>query len=268
MGKDGAGEIENHFEASQNQKKEYFCCMIQSLNIGINYRNSPYELGGCVNDAKGYAQRFKKSGAQIMDRWGDTYTPERLFADIQYLAERATATTRTIVTYSGHGTEFPDFTKSSGMGQGICLWDGRNIHVVDDDYFSDAIRRIPGSVFVILDSCYAGGMDRNATKPGMRKRCIEYAPDAMRFWMPEPESRLSILEPVSNKVYWMFACQEDEISWDTGEMGWFSLNFFNAYDNSKTRPVQKVMGKTSFACKPDQTPRHKCDGGTSLKYIP
>lgn len=247
--------------------------MIQSLNIGINYRNSPYELGGCVNDAKGNAQRFKKAGAEIMDRWGETYTAERLFADLEYLAERATATTRTIITYSGHGTEFPDFTKPSGMGQGICLWDGRNIEVVDDTYFSDAIRRIPGSVFDILDSCYAGGMDRNAAKPGWSKRCVEYDPDVMRFWMPSPESRLSIVEPVayerfSNKTYWMFACQEDEVSWDTGEFGWFSLNFFAAYDNSRTRPIQKVMGKTIMACKPDQTPRHECDGGTSLRYIP
>lgn len=268
MGKQGAGLPKNDSETAQSHKKEYFCDMIQSLNIGINYRNSSYELGGCVNDAKGYAQRLKKSGAEIADRWGETYTAERLFADLEYLAGRATATTRTIVTYSGHGTEFPDFTKPSGMGQGICLWDGRNIEVVDDIYFSDAIRRIPGSVFVILDSCYAGGMDRNALRPGMKRRCVEYNADTMRFWMPEPESRLPVLEPVSNKIYWMFACQENEVSWDTGEFGWFSLNFFAAYDNSRTRPIQKIMGKTAFACKPDQTPRHKCDGGTSLKYIP
>lgn len=36
--------------------------MKQSLHIGLNYRNSPYELGGCENDMKEMYKRAKFAG--------------------------------------------------------------------------------------------------------------------------------------------------------------------------------------------------------------
>lgn len=244
-----------------------------ALTIGLNYPRSPYELGGCVNDAKGYALRFKQRGAQVAGRWQDTYTPGELFDDIEYLKERATSNSRTVICSSSHGIEFPDFTKESGMGQGICLWDGRNIHVVDDSDFSQAVRQIPGSVFVILDSCYSGGMDRMVAKPqqpGMKKRCIPFDPDTMKIYQPAPEKRQSLFPALpGNKTYWLFASKANEVSWDTGKNGLFSLHLFGTLDNSASREIGKVMERVAMKCSPDQTPNFVINGrGTAKRYIP
>jgi hypothetical protein len=262
-----------HKNDSQQAKIKNKMQRTNVLTIGLNYARSPYELGGCVNDAKGYAQRFKQRGAEIADRWGDTYTPDELLQDLQQLKERATSTTRTVICFSGHGTEFPDFTKESGMGQGICLWDGKQIHIVDDTDFSAAVRQIPGSVFVILDSCYSGGMDRMVAKPqqaGMKKRCIEFDADTMKLYQPAPEKRASFFPALpGNKTYWLFASKADEVSWDTGTNGLFSMHLFGTLDNSASREVGKVMERVAMKCSPDQTPNWIINGrGTSKRYIP
>lgn len=226
-----------------------------------------------MNDAKGYALRFKQRGAQMAGRWQDTYTPDELFDDLQYLKERATSTTCTVVTFSGHGTEFPDFTKEGGMGQGICLFDGHRIQVVDDTEFSAAVRQIPGSVFVILDSCYSGGMERMVQKPQfqeMKRRCVQWDASTMKIYQPSIEKRTALFSAIkSNKTYWMFASKADEVSWDTGENGLFSLHFFGTLDNSASREIGTVMERVMLKCMPDQTPNWKINGrGTAKRYIP
>jgi hypothetical protein len=83
-----------------------------------------------------------------------------------------------------------------------------------------------------------------------------------------PQSRDAA--PVSgNRLYYLFACSENEVSLDTGTAGLFTKTFCWAYDGSepKKRLVASLMRQTAELCKPDQTPTLKIVSGNGSKRI-
>lgn len=244
--------------------------MVQSLIIGLNYENSAYELGGCKNDALNYQERIERLGGDLNRYGGGICTADTFYREMQRLASNAAKyrMPKTIITYSGHGSQYAHGDEPDGMQEALCFWNGRNIELVPDDVFRAYVRNIPGSVIVVLDSCFSGGMDRNAPHPKAaewKRKFVEYD-ETMEVVLPTGFARTPKAAP-QNKTYWLFASREDEVSWDTGEAGWFTLNFCKVYDAMANRPIAKVMGRTASLCAPDQNPIYKIEGGTSLKYI-
>ena len=244
--------------------------MTQSLIIGLNYENSPYELGGCANDALNYEKRIGRLNGTGNLYAGGICTANTFYREMQSLAANAAKyrMPKTIITFSGHGTQYAHGDEGDGMQEALCFWNGHNIELVPDDVFRAYVRNIPGSVFVVLDSCFSGGMDRDVQNPNAaewRRKFVQYD-ETMDVVLPTGFARTPKAS-TQNKTYWLFACKESEVSWDTGTAGWFTLNFCQVYDAMANRPIAKVMGRTASLCKPDQTPVYNIEGGTSLKHI-
>lgn len=237
--------------------------MVQSLIIGLNYERSPYELGGCKNDAINYQSRIERLDGNLSRYAGGICPADTFYRAMQHFASNAAKykNPKTIITFSGHGTQYAYGDEPDGQQEALCFWNGSRIELVPDDVFRQQVKAIPGSVFVVLDSCYSGGMDRNAPAPkadGWKKKYVEYD-ESMEVVLPTNFARMpKVAAP--NKTYWMFASKESEVSWDTGTDGWFTLNFLKTYDAMANRPIAKVMGRTAALCRPDQTTNFKTDG--------
>jgi hypothetical protein len=110
-------------------------------------------------------------------------------------------------------------------------------------------------------------MERDVAIPGKKAKCLTYDPITMEVFNV-PQTRNAV--PVSgNRLYYLLACSEDEVSWDTGTAGMFTKIFCWVYDRSKpkNRLVASLMRQTGEMCWPDQTPTLKIVSGNGSKRI-
>lgn len=221
--------------------------MKRALCIGINYNNSPYQLGGCIRDAEMMSVRIQNAGANVR-LVREITSPENVLAILKEYEAIQKKNDTLYISYSGHGTEFYELGE---IHQAICLWDGHEITLLTDEDLNDAIKRIPGTVIVVFDSCFSGGMEREVSAPTTReRRCIPFSED-MKVFAPKTARDLT-KAPVQKRIN-MFACKADEVSWDTGVNGLFTASLLSAYDHG-TKTAGKLMQKAYNACKPDQHP--------------
>lgn len=241
--------------------------MKRALCIGLNYAGSPYELPDCHLDANNIQWR---AALQQYDwvKYTDTCSADEFLAELVRLREASTKTGKTLIMYSGHGTQW--FSPRSGepdlQEEGLCLWNGSDIEVFPDDDFRNLINKIKGTVFVFLDCCFSGGMERDAS-PAARQRKFVPFDDSWRIVRTKPSlSRAAAAS--GNKVYFMFASQESEVSWSTGQGGLFTNAFCEQYDKFKyQRTVKNVVGAAAKVCLPDQRPFCRCLNGAANKKV-
>lgn len=244
--------------------------MKYGFHIGLNYTGSQYQLGGCENDAKEMRNRARAGvkSYYITQFYLATNvcTAGFLLDAIAGFARMMKKSDTLYLTFSGHGTQIPG-NEADGMQEGICLWTGSRIQVVKDSDLRAQLQKIPGTVVCIFDSCFSGGMERDVAIPGKKAKCLTYDPASMEvfnfFQSRNPP-------PVAgNRLYYLFACSEGEVSWDTGAAGLFTESFCRVYDGSepKKRLVASLMRQTGEMCWPDQTPTLKIVSGNGSKRI-
>jgi hypothetical protein len=234
--------------------------MKRAICVGLNYPGSQYQLGGCVNDANMIAARIAAKGGEV--KVVENYLTASEFLDrLAAYSEKMAKNDTLYITYSGHGTQF---YKDGQTQEGLCFWSGRNIEVLSDKDLLIAINQIHGTVILILDSCYSGGMDREVRKPSeMVARFVAYDPNEMHVWSSTaPRSFKNVVERRIN----LFACLETEVSWDLGTNGLFTAQFLSAYD-AGAKTVSSLMKKTLAGCQPDQHPRWSARGTTGAKKL-
>ena len=244
--------------------------MKYGFHIGINYTGSQYQLGGCENDAKEMRNRARAGvkSYYITQFYLATNvcTAGFLLDAIAGFARMMKKSDTLYLTFSGHGTQIPG-NEADGMQEGICLWTGSRIQVVKDSDLRAQLQKIPGTVVCIFDSCFSGGMERDLPIPGKKAKCLTYDPASMEvFNVPQSKDAA----PVSgNRLYYLFACSEGEVSWDTGTAGLFTKTFCWAYDvaEPKKRMVASLMRQTAELCSPNQTPVLKIVSGNGSKRI-
>ena len=125
--------------------------------LGINdYPGQMNDLGGCVNDAKDWAECLKAYGF-VTKIYTDAEVTSSLFTTIlTRIADSAIAGDRIVITYSGHGTQVKDTDgdEVDQMDEALYLYD----NVVTDDDIRKYLSRIPDgvSVTLIFDACFSG----------------------------------------------------------------------------------------------------------------
>jgi len=248
----------------------------RSLHIGLNYEGSEYALPDCHLDAEAMRGLAEKSGY-----WADRQHNMSVFRFENFIGDLATqATTKdtTLITFSGHGTQWFGGEEKDRREEGLCFWDGAEIQVLPDNDFLKMVDRIPGTVFIVLDSCFSGGIPRRLK--GRPKLSGQWRGK----WIPDGEG-LKIVRPTStakrdqhqpNRLYYMLACKEGEVSWSTGEGGLFTKNFCQAYHAINALPtfstryrrnISNVMRETKKMCVPDQTPIYEAVDGNGSRKI-
>lgn len=244
--------------------------MKKALHIGLNYTGSPYELPDCDLDAwamRGLSAANGYDGvmyAQYDFRF--SFSAEDFIAELIALRENSTPKSFTLISYSGHGAQYYSGSEADRQEEALVFWDGREISLFPDDDFRKLLFEIKGTVFVVLDCCYSGGMERNAVKSGRTRRFIECPPNArvVRY-----DGKLSKAAAAQNRVYFLNASSESEVSWSTGQGGLFTRSFVEAYEKStlKMRSIVNLIKQAKIACAGEQTPNYVIYGGNATKRV-
>lgn len=158
-------------------------CETYAVCIGVNDYPSPKDaagnpfkdeqgnpvdnkLNGCVNDAKSYASLLqskfgvKKENLKVLT---DSQVTGTAFVDsVKWLIQSAKAGDHVFLQFSGHGSQIPNAEKASGKQSVIVLQD---MKLVTSDFFKELgpiLRQSGVSSTFLFDSCFAGGMDKDA----------------------------------------------------------------------------------------------------------
>jgi len=232
--------------------------MKRALCIGLNYPGTAYQLGGCVHDAELLAKAMQDAGANV-NLLRNVCSAEDFLRAVETYKSIQKKSDTLYLSYSGHGTQWEE---NSQTHEGICLYNGTLIEVLSDADFNAALSHIPGTVIVLLDSCFSGGMERAVAFPGHVRKYIAFDPKTMTIVKP----RLSKATVPQQKRINMFACAKAEVSWDLGSNGLFTAKLMEAYA-AGARTVGKLMLKAYKGCVPDQHPVVTYAGTTGNKRI-
>lgn len=142
------------------------------LHFAINnYPGTSNDLNGCVNDQTDLEAFFNKNYPEFaVEKYKDSeVTWQRLHDEIKNHIVAMKTGDILVIGYSGHGTYGPDGTETDGSREGLYPYDGR---VFWDDDFRALLDLIPegASVYIILDSCFAGGSTLTRNPAYMKNR--------------------------------------------------------------------------------------------------
>lgn len=233
--------------------------MKRAVLIGLNYTGTDYELPDCELDADNMKALLEKSGVKC-----SLFTEECAAA---FLVSHLTSVEAirmkpgdTLYLYfSGHGTQIGD-------SEAICLYrKTRGIEVLKDKDLRAALDKIEGAKIVILDSCFSGGMDKRLRSGADRKKFIPFDEDTMNVY-EAPATLHRDAKAASAKLYFLFACQKNQVAYSTGIGGRFTNGIRAAAAHGK-RTIKTVMSAAVDACEPSQTPKTVIVGGNNQKRV-
>jgi len=139
--------------------------MRKALLVGINYKNTPFGLNGCINDIDNI-QKFLKTNRKYTEfiRLSDNGTDElptrdKIINGIKSLVQNVKFGDELWFHYSGHGVLQRDRNndEESGFDSCICPLDFERSGYITDDVLRSLLV-IPEGVklYVVLDACHSG----------------------------------------------------------------------------------------------------------------
>jgi len=143
----------------------------RAVLIGINYFNSKFQLGGCINDVKNIKKfkiekyGYKESNMKVLtDDQLDTElipTRENIIKAIKWLVQDPKPNDSYFFHYSGHGGQLEDKTgeEEDGFDETIMPVDFLTKgQIIDDDLHELMVAPLPAGVrlTVIFDCCHSG----------------------------------------------------------------------------------------------------------------
>lgn len=132
------------------------------LIFGNNYSNSPYELTGCVNDAR-KMERMLKETLLFNDVEVFTEVKGQALCDLVLDAVRRTHMQHVVnlwIHFSGHAGQVRSNNsyESDGLDECIVPVDFQQVGLLRDNFFRDALKRVNPRTNVIctFDCCHSG----------------------------------------------------------------------------------------------------------------
>jgi metacaspase-1 len=137
----------------------------RALLMGLNYRNSNYELLGCINDAYSLEKKLRgtygfKDISIITDDTVIKPTSDNIYNQIKQLLENSVSGDLLFISYSGHGSYIKDTNGDEADGQDEMIIGIDLIGVKDDSFKSLLNTYLKSGVTLIMlcDSCHSGSM--------------------------------------------------------------------------------------------------------------
>lgn len=154
----------------------------RALLVGINYKGTSNELGGCINDVlatkklliEKYSYQednillltddtvLKPTAANILRgwKWLLSSSPVRDFSRSRYTAFGSRDKPILFFHYSGHGSQVRDCNgdEEDGLDETICPVDFMTAGMISDDLIrSELAARVPlnGKLFALIDACHS-----------------------------------------------------------------------------------------------------------------
>lgn len=239
--------------------------MKRAIIIGLNYTGEAYALPDCEKDADMMAAMLESHGVETFVQKGECSANWLLQHLLHVEATRQTIADTLYIYFSGHGTQFPDPTEPNGIGEALCLYKNEVLILLKDNDLVAALDRIPGTKIVIFDSCFSGGMNREAMEPqeGMQRKYLAFHPETMVMF--ESIATRDVLRYTPQ--YFLFACGEEQVSYSTGNGGAFTLAL-NQCQRLGYRTLSKILKWTKVALiGSGQTPTAHVVGGSYSKKV-
>ena len=136
------------------------------LLIGINYRNTPDELFGCINDVNNIkfflqSQLGYTDFVMLTDDTPVKPTGINILKQIDTLVRKLKTGDEAWVHFSGHGCLIRDSNRDEESGYDSCfapIDHNNRLFISDDVIRSNLIQKVPkgAKLYVILDACHSG----------------------------------------------------------------------------------------------------------------
>lgn len=185
--------------------------LVRALCVGINYKRSPYELYGCINDANniaGQLNTFFPGSGEIRVLSDDTTTKPtkaNIMAALDWLVSGLTAGQNVLFHFSGHGGRVRDTNGDEVSGMDSCLYALGMGTIIDDELRTALAARVPAGCkcLVLLDCCHSG------TAVDLRYR-----------WQTPSTGQLTYTEAkaypkTAGSVLFLSGCRDEEYAMDT-----------------------------------------------------
>jgi hypothetical protein len=135
----------------------------RALLMGLNYRNSSYELFGCINDVYSIEKKLRSSYgftnvSIITDDTNIKPTASNIYNQIKQLLQNSVSGDLLFISYSGHGSYIMDTNGDEKDGRDETLVGLDLIGVKDDSLKSLIDTHLKSGVTLIMlfDSCFSG----------------------------------------------------------------------------------------------------------------
>ena len=137
----------------------------KALLIGINYRNTPYELAGCINDAysieKLLRTRYGYSNTTVItDDSAIKPTGNNMYTRIRNFLASGVSGETLFLFYSGHGSYVRDTNRDEQMRYDQVLVGCDFVCIVDDMLKSliNTYLKRGTTLIMVADSCFSGSV--------------------------------------------------------------------------------------------------------------
>lgn len=208
----------------------------KALLVGINYKNTPYQLYGCINDVEAMRSHIKSvypTCNQIISLTdnGPVMPSKRVILNnINWLVSGLKPGENVLFHYSGHGGQVRDTNGDEVTGMDSCIYpfDGKRMEMITDDELRIQLaNKIPAGskCFIVLDSCHSG------TAVDLRYKYTVSSPDSVAYAEDKKYQK------TTGQVVFLSGCRDTQYSMDTvrpdgvpcGAMTWALIETWKKY---------------------------------------
>lgn len=220
----------------------------RGLCIGINYRNTEFELRGCLNDADAWAHLLASQKFDVASLVESQATRDNIIYAVRTMVTDLKNGDTGCITYSGHGSWVPDIhgDEPDGRDEAICPIDmgedGKNLIIDDELNAAFGLLDKGARLVFVTDCCHSGSVFR-FMRPGLTKRRVRFIPPSHflheSVLYAKMERAFGVPRGPSNKalpgVIHFSGCKDNEYSIDaeiddkaTGAFTFFAIKAFEA----------------------------------------
>lgn len=211
--------------------------------MGLNYKNTPYELKGCLNDVQHIKtlllkNNYSDSSITILTDDNPAKLPTRSNIMNELFKLTTLPSTELFIYYSGHGSTIRDLNKDekSGKDSVIVPCDFETSSVILDDYLLIIISKLKCKTTLLFDSCNSGTVcDLPYSLTYTRGRLVQ-------------ETTRKIVKLPNPYIYMISGCKDNQYSMDSYADGNYCGAFTNAFLQS-VDPKKSIVDIYVDTCK-------------------
>ncbi|KAK0431419.1 caspase domain-containing protein [Armillaria borealis] len=214
----------------------------RALCIGINYRNKPNELQGCIQDTEKIRRfliqnDYKADDITVLtDETVNKPTRKNILDALSRLFEGAKSNDSLFLHYSGHGDQIPDTNgdEVDRKDEDILCYDSS---IIIDDDIHEMLRSLPSGcqLTALFDSCHSGTILDLPYTYNCIGQCYGTTPG---------------LDISADVICWSGA-KDNQTGTDTPEGGVMTSAFIKAFENSPKQSYTELLHsiRTIVECK-------------------
>lgn len=210
------------------------------LLYGCNYKETPYELNGCINDAKRSHEWLKTVNKyDNLQLWTDDTmekpTRNNIISSLRELVSIVKTNDFIFIHFSGHGTQIRDISGDERDGKDE-VFVSLDLKGIVDDEIATILKAIPTgvNVFILMDCCHSGTIV-DLPYSIYQGRGYNIANNKNNF---------------DANIYMLSGCRDDQVSYDAFILdrfqGAMTNAFYTAIRNRKSIHVRYLLGYVQY----------------------